>query len=172
MNKLYLAYGSNLSLEQMAWRCPHAYPVAAATLKDHRLLYKGSKTGSDLTVEPSEGDTVPLIVWQIDADDEAMLDRYEGYPHFYYKKDVEVELHSLRDGSPMGTGTGLIYIMHEERPLGRPSPTYVQICLEGYERFHLPAKCLYRALEDSIGTGPAHQMMKNICKATPGKEVF
>lgn len=172
MNKLYLAYGSNLSLDQMAWRCPHAYPVAAATLKDHRLLYKGSQTGSYLTVEPSEGDAVPLIVWKIDASDEAMLDRYEGCPGFYYKKDVEVELHSLLDGSPMGTATGLIYIMPEERHLGRPSLDYVQICLGGYERFHLTTKYLDKALEDSIGTGPAHQMMKKIRKATPRKEVF
>ena len=172
MYKLYLAYGSNLSLEQMAWRCPHAYPVAAATLKGHRLLYKGSQSGSYLTVEPSEGDTVPLVVWHIDADDEAMLDRYEGCPNFYYKKDMEVELDSLLDGSPMGTGTGIIYIMHEERPLGRPSLDYVRICLEGYERFHLTPKFLDKALEDSIGTGPAHQMMKKLRKAMLRKEVF
>ena len=52
MRKLYLAYGSNLSLEQMAYRCPHAYPVGTATLPDYQLLFKGSKTGSYLTVEP------------------------------------------------------------------------------------------------------------------------
>lgn len=42
MNKtLYLAYGSNLNLEQMAYRCPTAKPVGQVVLKDYQLLFRG-----------------------------------------------------------------------------------------------------------------------------------
>ena len=52
MNKYYLAYGSNLSMAQMAQRCPDAVYVGTAELKDYQLLFKGSQSGSYLTVEP------------------------------------------------------------------------------------------------------------------------
>lgn len=41
MNKYYLAYGSNLSMAQMAQRCPDAVYVGTAELKDYQLLFKG-----------------------------------------------------------------------------------------------------------------------------------
>ena len=86
MNKYYLAYGSNLSMAQMAQRCPDAVYVGTAELKDYQLLFKGSQSGSYLTVEPKKGSTVPVLVWRISERDEHHLDRYEGCPSFYYKK--------------------------------------------------------------------------------------
>lgn len=65
MNKYYLAYGSNLSMAQMAQRCPDAVYVGTAELKDYQLLFKGSQSGSYLTVEPKKGSTVPVLVWRI-----------------------------------------------------------------------------------------------------------
>jgi len=41
-NKYYLAYGSNLNLEQMAYRCPTAKPVGVTTLKNYQLLFRGA----------------------------------------------------------------------------------------------------------------------------------
>ena len=52
MKKYYLAYGSNLNLRQMALRCHTAKPVGTAVIKDYELLFKGSKTGAYLTIEP------------------------------------------------------------------------------------------------------------------------
>ena len=37
--RLYIAYGSNLNLEQMAHRCPTAQAVGTATLKNWRLMF-------------------------------------------------------------------------------------------------------------------------------------
>lgn len=159
MKKLYLAYGSNLSMYQMSQRCPNAVPLATATLKDYRLLFKGSKTGSYLTVEPYDGGQVPLVVWSISEVDERNLDYYEGCPDFYYKKEIEVELRSLVNGTSLGTAPALIYIMHESRPLGCPSIHYVNVCLEGYRRFGFDSKIMLQALNDSIGKRQA----KKIC---------
>ena len=55
MKKYYLAYGSNLNVRQMALRCPTAKPVGTAVIKDYGLLFKGSKTGAYLTIEPKSG---------------------------------------------------------------------------------------------------------------------
>ena len=95
MDKYYLAYGSNLSMAQMAQRCPDAIYVGTAELKDYQLLFKGSQSGSYLTVEPKKGSTVPVLVWRISERDEHYLDCYEGYPSFYYKKTMEVEVKSF-----------------------------------------------------------------------------
>ena len=50
--RYYLAYGSNLNVRQMKLRCPTARIVGTATIEGYRLMFKGSKTGSYLTIEP------------------------------------------------------------------------------------------------------------------------
>ena len=68
--RFYIAYGSNLNLPQMRGRCPGATIVGTAVIENYRLLFKGSKTGSYLTIEPWEGGRVPVAVWEVTAADE------------------------------------------------------------------------------------------------------
>ena len=49
--RYYIAYGSNLNVHQMRMRCPSARRIGTSELKGYELLFKGSKTGSYLTVE-------------------------------------------------------------------------------------------------------------------------
>ena len=42
MGKLYVAYGSNLNLSQMAYRCPSARIYGAGQLNNWELVYRGS----------------------------------------------------------------------------------------------------------------------------------
>ena len=84
--KYYIAYGSNLNIQQMETRCSDAQIVGTAELTGWRLMFKGSKSGNYLTIERAEGHIVPVAVWAISEDDERNLDMYEGYPIFYYKK--------------------------------------------------------------------------------------
>ena len=130
MKQFYVAYGSNLNKRQMKYRCPNAVPVCSGILKDYELLFKGSKTGAYATVEPKKGSSVPVGLWEIDLKDERNLDRYEGYPSFYYKKYVVVNT----DDRPR---SAMVYIMHEDRPIGQPSEGYCNVCLEGYDDFNL-----------------------------------
>ena len=44
--KKYIAYGSNLNLEQMAFRCPTAKVVGKSELKDYELLFRGGRRGA------------------------------------------------------------------------------------------------------------------------------
>ena len=43
MKRYYIAYGSNLNVRQMKFRCPTAKIVGTAVIGDYELLYKGSK---------------------------------------------------------------------------------------------------------------------------------
>ena len=134
MSRYYLAYGSNLNVRQMRFRCPTALVVGRGVIKDYRLLFKGSKTGSYLTIEKAKGYEVPVAVWKVDVACEESLDRYEGYPSFYYKKEIDIDFKSIKKGLPRHS-KAFVYIMHEERELGIPSRSYVEVCLEGYRTF-------------------------------------
>ena len=133
MKRYYLAYGSNLNVRQMKYRCPTAKIVGTAIIKDYELLYKGSKTGSYLTIEKKKGSVVPVAIWEVTAADEHSLDIYEGCPNFYYK---------MIDA--------FVYIMHEERSLGIPIPAYVSTCKFGYTIFGFDFKYLDEAYEKSL----------------------
>ena len=83
-NKLYIAYGSNLNLRQMAGRCPNARPVGTAMLglSSHSEEWRHWKV---------EGAAAPVGIWRITKDCEKALDRYEGYPSLYRKEYLEIE---------------------------------------------------------------------------------
>ena len=140
--KLYIAYGSNLNIRQMAYRCPNAKVAGNAILKDYRLLFRGPHTGAVATVEPSKNSSVPVLVWELTPADEAALDRYEGWPTLYRKETVKVEL----NGKII---KAIVYIMNEGRPLGQPSPYYYATILEGYKSAGFDTDILRRAAIES-----------------------
>lgn len=98
MKRYYIAYGSNLNIRQMRIRCPHARVIGTAVINDYELLFKGSRTGAYLTIEPKEESEVPVAVWEVTESDEAALDHYEGYPLFYYKKKWNLILRASERG--------------------------------------------------------------------------
>lgn len=148
--KLYLAYGSNLDRQQMAHRCPTAKVVGTGIIKDYRLMFKGSKTGSYLTIEPAKGFEVPVAVWSVTPLDEKNLDFYEGYPRFYYKTDMRIAVRDF-ESCEVHKRTAFVYIMHEDHQLGRPSRGYMEVCTNGYEDFGFDYKILKEAYKYSIG---------------------
>ena len=146
--RYYLAYGSNLNVRQMMIRCPSARMIGTATIEGYRLMFKGSKTGSYLTIEPEEGCSVPVGVWEVSEADELALDRYEGFPTFYYKKELELPITGIRTGK-VRRRKAFVYIMHEDRLLGVPSNMYMRICMEGYMDFGFNYDTLWEAYEYS-----------------------
>lgn len=138
--RLYIAYGSNLNLPQMAFRCPAAEVAGKSELKGYELLFRGGRRGAVATVEPKDGGSVPVLLWKIREADEEALDRYEGYPHFYEKQMMEVEL----DGKPV---SAMVYVMTPGHEFGIPSDYYADVIREGYET----AGFDLQSLEDAIG---------------------
>lgn len=148
MTKFYLAYGSNLNVQRMRFRCPDAKVVGTAEIPDYQLLFKGSKTGSYLTIEKKKGGMVPVAVWAVSKRDELALDRYEGFPDFYYKTEMKLPV-KCWESSKTKTLTAFVYIMHEERKLGIPSHAYVRTCVQGYRDFGFDLKHLRLAFDIS-----------------------
>lgn len=146
--RYYIAYGSNLNVEQMRYRCPDSRIIGTATLDGWTLLFKGSKTGSYLTIEPKEGSSVPVAVWEVSHQDELNLDRYEGFPNFYYKTDLDVYITGIRTGKTRHRRC-FVYIMHEDRPLGQPTEYYLQVCARGYRFFNFDINRLIQAVYES-----------------------
>lgn len=145
--RYYIAYGSNLNVKQMKVRCPQSEIIGTGEIKDYELLFKGSKTGAYLTIEKKKGSTVPVAVYQVSETDEKNLDRYEGFPHFYYKSEFTIPV-ELKTGTE--NITAFAYIMHEERKIAKPSAMYFNTCVHGYRDFEFDTKYLTEAYTKCI----------------------
>jgi hypothetical protein len=140
---LYIAYGSNLNLPQMAFRCPTAKVVGASEIKDYELLFRGGRKNSVATVESLKGSSVPVLLWKLKERDLQALDRYEGFPSFYRKEILPVELKGK-------TIPAMIYIMNDGHPFGSPSDYYLDTIMEGYQSAGFDTEFLEQAVEKSI----------------------
>lgn len=143
-NRYYIAYGSNLNLLQMRMRCPEAKVVGTSVIKNYGLVFRGRRNGAYLTIEPCENGRVPVAVWEVNEANERSLDRYEGFPVFYDKSEMELMV------SIAGTGekhamTGFAYIMSEGRPINQPSNLYFMTCVNGYRSFEFDLQTLLDA---------------------------
>ena len=135
----YIAYGSNMVEEQMAFRCPNARLIGTGWLPNHRLEFY-----LHATVERSRarGAKVPVAVWEIDDEDEQNLDRYEGFPKYYTKHKRTVH---MDDGSQI---EGMVYIMNMIRPQP-PTAGYYNGIRDAYERLGLSSE-IERVLEPAL----------------------
>ena len=113
--KYYIAYGSNLNLEQMARRCPTAKVVGSTTLKNYRLMFRGGSHTAVATVERSCGDEVPVLIWRLQPRDEKALDVYEGWPHLYRKETLRHDLHHERRPPPIRRTLAPVFLHHPHR---------------------------------------------------------
>lgn len=152
MNKrLYVAYGSNLNLRQMAWRCPTAKLYGTGVIEGYELQFKGAPSGAFATIGQKDGSAVPVAVWEIQQKDEKSLDTYEGFPSHYYKEDVTVTMDTDRLGEPVPAKVdAMVYIMNQSMSFGVPSQGYYNTVYQGYENCGLDTDVLNSAVEDSI----------------------
>lgn len=133
MRTLYFAYGSNLNKAQMRLRCPDARPYARARLHDWSLEFRGV-----LTIVPKAGAVVEGALWLTTPRDEAALDRYEGFPRLYDKREVWVE---VVDAPVPQQARAYVYVMNGGAPHA-PSRRYLEICLEGARDWGIPETAL------------------------------
>ena len=86
-DRYYFAYGSNMNLEQMKYRCPAAEVVENVRLEDYRLAFRGKAPGNGVaTVLPEKGSCVEGVLWKITEACEKSLDFYEGFPSFLWER--------------------------------------------------------------------------------------
>jgi uncharacterized protein len=107
----YLAYGSNLCLNQMRARCPAAEPGPLVALPGWRFVINRRGVA---TLLPCPGGQAWGLIWQLTRDCEAALDRYEGVASGHYTKA----------GIEVGGSPALLYLATETAP-GFPRPGYL-----------------------------------------------
>ncbi|MCH5185631.1 MAG: gamma-glutamylcyclotransferase [Oscillospiraceae bacterium] len=138
--KTYAAYASNANLEQMAGRCPNAEIVGVGFINDYKLTFRCSGYAN---IEKSDGDKVPVLVWKINEAHEEMLDFYEGYPGFYVKTELPVDMGEQRVQA-------MVYIMNDKARGGftYPSQRYLNGVRDGYAANGMPPEYLDAALDE------------------------
>ena len=155
-----IAYGSNLNEQRMKARCPSAEAYGTSVINGYRLLFKRSMTGFYATIEQDANSSVPVVIYHMTAADEARLDRYEGYPKYYYKREFFLQIRNLKGNLRKRRRNCVAYIMHEYRLLGEPATDYYSLLDKGYERWGFQKTTLEKGLEDSIGYDQAEAWLE------------
>jgi len=131
MKRLYFAYGANMNPDNMAWRCPAAIDPQRFILRDWQLKFH-----THATVEPVDGSEVWGILWDLTPECERALDAFEGFPHYYTKRE------HVQDGVEF-----FFYEMAECKS-GLPYQSYVDDIADVYYRYNMPVEHLFRALDE------------------------
>lgn len=147
MARLYFAYGSNLSREQMAQRCPKSKPLRTAKLSGHRLDFVGRSGrwgyGGVATIMPCGGSYVLGAVYQLTADCWKKLDGFEGCGFSYDRKTVRLD-----DGTLVDT-----YVASGHRKEGKhpPHQSYKDRIMQGLKDWRLSTRFIsnIRPLHDA-----------------------
>ena len=141
--KYYLAYGSNLNVEQMLRRCPDAVQIGSAVVTGYVLLFRGNTWHFGVaTIEPCNGESVPVGIWSISERDEQALDCYEGWPRLYEKRTFRVTVRGKAISA-------MAYIMTPVHKIAPPSVGYLGTIAQGYEDFGFDLGSLMAAAEDA-----------------------
>jgi gamma-glutamylcyclotransferase (GGCT)/AIG2-like uncharacterized protein YtfP len=130
----YFAYGSNLDADQMRDRCPSSSPLGPARLEGHRLGFTHfSKRwgGGSADVIPAPDAVVWGVLYGLNADDLARLDRFEGG---YERITVEVAGHAT-------VLEAVSYAVREKRDYVPPA-AYLEKMLRWGEHWALPPSYL------------------------------
>ena len=136
---IYAAYGSNMNLAQMKKRCPKAQVISKGEIRDYKLTFRGAGYAN---VEVSDHGSVPIVLWAITTECERALDRYEGYPRLYTKKEVAI-------ATINGEQVAMMYVMtkqYADMP-ALPSEHYFEIIRQGYQDNEINTGALMKALK-------------------------
>lgn len=145
--QIYVAYGSNMNVEQMKRRCPNAKPIGKYILEDYKLEFRGVAN-----IIKCKGKKVPVALWEITEECEKSLDIYEGYPRLYRKEYVKVEV----DNQEM---IGMVYVMNY-KGIAPPNQMYYNIIEQGYKDFGIGRTALKKALFESIEEASIRKIIK------------
>ena len=124
----YFGYGSNLSKEQMAIRCPESKFYASGTLSGYSWLINARGYAS---ITLSESEFVLGEVFTLSQQDIDYLDIYESVEEgMYLKSNLSIE-------TSKGTIDCLVYIASDSTP-GIPKEEYIERINLGIKSANLP----------------------------------
>jgi gamma-glutamylcyclotransferase (GGCT)/AIG2-like uncharacterized protein YtfP len=130
----YFAYGSNMNHEQMSKRCPSSKYIKRGYLQGYKFVYDGYSSmrgGAVANVVKSNSGIVWGGIFEISEDNLSALDRYEGYPNNYDRKEV-----NITDDNNAISKAIVYYRINKE--IGKPPGEYRQVVIEGANDCNLP----------------------------------
>lgn len=132
-----LGYGALTDPITMLSRCPSAVYKGIGTLDDHELYIDRCSS-----VRPSMGSVTKGVVWEISDKDMIELDRSEGYPYLYQRKEVDVSIDNRL------VKVWVYYYAIDFKGAAEPaSDDYYKTCKQGYHVFGLPFDTQFKAAQ-------------------------
>lgn len=131
---LYFAYGSNLNHKQMNYTCPNNEFIKRVFLYDYKFVYDGHSNkweGAVANILKSADNIVWGGLYEISESDLANLDRKEGFPSSYNRKELEVK-------DDQGNNYKTITYFRIGIEIGIPSNRYRKIVVRGAKDCDLP----------------------------------
>lgn len=152
--RLYFAYGSNLSLAQMASRCPTSTYLSLAVLCHYTWVIGPRGYANVLSSPPSlywaekQEDKVYGLLYTLQPQDEELLDRAEGVPDCYTKYLLDVEI--VREGKVEEVVKALVYVDEARKGTG--------VCKEEY------VGRMNRGIRDAVERGMPDEYVQNVLR--------
>lgn len=151
---IYAAYGSNMDPEQMLERCPHSPMAGTGWLTGWRLTFGGSDIGWEgalATVVEEPDERVFVVLYDVNAEDEQRLDRWEGSELGIHRK-IRLRV----DRSDGGTELAWLYVLDAYEG-GLPSARYIGVMADAAEKAGAPEKYVHDLrTRNSRNVGPGH----------------
>ena len=144
---LYFAYGSNMDLNQMAFRCPDAEVLETVRLEGYRLAFRSNGGNRGVaTILPDPDSHVDGVLWEISPEDERNLNFYEGFPRLYGKRTLTVVNRLGKEVEAMA------YVMnapYKDRP-AVPGASYLRGILRGCQHNGIDTRPVLAANLDAL----------------------
>jgi len=138
--RFYWAYGSNLNVKAMRYRCPDAKKVCPLYLPNGMLVFRGV---ADVIVSIDTDAKVAGGLWLISKRDELILDNYEGVRYgLYTKEEIVLEI--------KGEQHSCLYYQMAREGIMPPADSYLQTIVQGYRDFDLDFSLLDKAVAHSF----------------------
>ena len=130
----YFAYGMNTNIAEMERRCPTAVCLGAAWIEDYEFVFR---THADIAKSP--GSVCHGVLWDITKEDLQSLDMLEGYPYYYTRFRVRVNLgdHFVY---------ALTYQMNDQTYVQQPGSGYLDMVTQGYRQNNVPTNQIDHAI--------------------------
>ena len=136
----YFGYGSNLSKEQMAIRCPESKYHDSGKLLDYSWLINARGYAS---IKPSEGEFVLGEIFTLNQQDINYLDIYESVEEGMYLKSI------LSVQTSKGPVDCLVYIASDNN-IGKPQKEYINRINLGIKSANLPDSYVKKAIRPFV----------------------
>ena len=129
-NTIYFAFGSNMNLVQMAYRCPHSIFLKKEKLPNWSFIITNRGFAN---IVPEKNRVVRGCLWNLTKKDEETLDQYEGINQGYYDKKY----------MKVGEYENVLIYISKTKETGSVWNDYLNIITEGAEQINLETDYIF-----------------------------